>query len=222
MATYDLCQYYSLNWHYPLSSIKIGRGKLMRELVSDCWTCSGHGTTGHFTSSCDGCKGKGTIQTIFFLPSVRSKCSRCGGTGKVHSLNRCDTCSGTGKITTAILNIPGIGDCEVHYYGPSNPRVFVVWNPKPTDEVYDVGLSPPDQIEFTTLEANRWRKIPNALAEAWIRRRLEHNQLLPITNIKGSGLRTSDPIFVKFTRVGGKFPSRTQVDLLLSELRNFR
>lgn len=107
---------------------------------------------------CPDCKGTGSVtvtqNTIFGRQTIRTKCSRCGGSGKIVT-ERCKTCRGEGSVKKERIipvTIPAgvdngqtityYNEGEVGINGGQNGRLIIVVNVKPhplfTREGYDL------------------------------------------------------------------------------------
>lgn len=113
-----------------------------------CPDCKGTGASDPSKiTTCPDCKGTGNVtvtqNTIFGRQTVRTKCSRCGGTGKIIT-EKCKTCRGNGTIKkerVIPVTIPaGIDNGQtISYYnegevginGGQNGRLIIVINVKP-------------------------------------------------------------------------------------------
>ena len=69
------------------------------DVVEDCKEC--HGKGGFEETTCDKCRGSGTItseqRTIFGSFLSKTTCPTCGGKGKTYKKS-CNSCKGTGKV----------------------------------------------------------------------------------------------------------------------------
>lgn len=113
-----------------------------------CSSCNGTGASDPSKiKECPHCHGSGVVtmtqNTIFGRQTVRTKCSECGGTGKVIT-DKCKTCHGNGTIKkerVIPVNVPaGVDDGQtITYYnegevginGGQNGRLVLVIKVKP-------------------------------------------------------------------------------------------
>lgn len=89
----------------PCSSC-LGKGKLAKELMTPCPTCSGQGcvvSPGAALKICPTCKGTCSVKMSSFIT-----CTECEGLGllvflcrKQRRLTGCDACNGHGKVTSS-------------------------------------------------------------------------------------------------------------------------
>lgn len=78
-------------WDAVRGSVK----KLSITRMDACETCHGTGAIGS-PQTCPVCGGTGTVQQAAGKMRFRVPCSRCGGTGKIHT--PCPTCGGQGRV----------------------------------------------------------------------------------------------------------------------------
>lgn len=156
--------------HGAEKSVKVYR-------TEKCPDCKGSGASDPSKiTTCPECNGTGNVtitqNTIFGRQTVRTKCSRCGGTGKIIT-EKCKTCRGAGTIKkerVIPVTIPaGIDNGQtISYYnegevginGGQNGRLIIVINVKPHplfvregyDLYYKVPISLSEAINGTKLE----------------------------------------------------------------------
>lgn len=156
--------------HGAEKSVKVYR-------TEKCPDCKGSGASDPSKiTTCPDCNGTGNVtitqNTIFGRQTVRTKCSRCGGTGKIIT-EKCKTCRGAGTIKkerVIPVTIPaGIDNGQtISYYnegevginGGQNGRLIIVINVKPHplfvregyDLYYKVPISLSEAINGTKLE----------------------------------------------------------------------
>lgn len=137
-----------------------------------CSACNGTGASDPSKIvTCPDCNGSGyvtiTQNTIFGRQTVKTKCSRCNGKGKIIT-DKCKTCRGEGVIKkerVIPVTVPaGVNDGQtITYYnegevgknGGQNGRLIIVINVKPhplfTREGYDLFYKLPITISEATL-----------------------------------------------------------------------
>ena len=156
--------------HGAEKSVKVYR-------TEKCPDCKGSGASDPSKiTTCPDCNGTGNVtvtqNTIFGRQTVRTKCSRCGGTGKIIT-EKCKTCRGAGTIKkerVIPVTIPaGIDNGQtISYYnegevginGGQNGRLIIVINVKPHplfvregyDLYYKVPISLSEAINGAKLE----------------------------------------------------------------------
>ena len=142
-----------------------------------CPDCKGSGASDPSKiTTCPDCHGSGTVtvtqNTIFGRQTVRTKCSRCGGTGKSVT-DKCKTCRGEGTIKkerVIPVTIPAgvdngqtityYNEGEVGINGGQNGRLIIVINVKPHplfvregyDLYYKLPISMSDAINGAKVE----------------------------------------------------------------------
>ena len=142
-----------------------------------CPDCKGSGASDPSKiTTCPDCHGSGTVtvtqNTIFGRQTVRTKCSRCGGTGKIVT-DKCKTCRGEGTIKkerVIPVTIPAgvdngqtityYNEGEVGINGGQNGRLIIVINVKPHplfvregyDLYYKLPISMSDAINGAKVE----------------------------------------------------------------------
>lgn len=141
-----------------------------------CSDCKGSGASDPSKiSTCPDCNGTGTVtmtqNTIFGRQTVRTKCSRCGGSGKIIT-EKCKTCRGAGTIKkerVIPVTIPAgvdngqtityMNEGEVGVNGGQNGRLIIVLNVKAHPLFIREGYDLYYKVPITMTEAINGAKV---------------------------------------------------------------
>lgn len=144
--------------------------KLSITRLDACATCHGTGAVGS-PQTCQACGGTGTIQQQAGKMKFNVPCTRCGGTGKLHT--SCKTCGGEGRVRrneTIDVRIPaGVANGgRVRVPGKGNAGTMGA----PAGDLYLRVVVKPHEF-FERRGDDLYTKIPVTVAEATLGGKIE-------------------------------------------------
>jgi len=144
--------------------------KLSITRLDACETCHGTGAVGS-PQTCPTCSGTGTIQQSAGKMKFNVPCTRCGGTGKLHTA--CKTCGGEGRVRrteTIDVRIPaGVANGgRVRVPGKGNAGTMSA----PAGDLYLRVVVKPHEF-FDRRGDDLYTKVPVTVAEATLGGKIE-------------------------------------------------